>query len=119
VARGIQAPAPARKRQNRRKYARVGGSFPSGARLPDDGVLTVPVLILGDSWPQVTTRLLDMLEAIDLDEFYIETELSGVRTRWYCDAPVEFDEVTSDRKNNRQTYELRFLVQPNPSVTLV
>lgn len=119
VAGKIGRPLP-NQRQGRLKSARVHGSFPVGARLDDDGVLSLPVLVFGSSWPETEQRFVDLLDSIHAhDEFYIETELSGVTTRWLCDAPVDFDDIVHDRKNNRQTYRLTFLVQPNPTVVIV
>jgi len=116
---GKLLPPVGNQRQGRLKSARVHGSFAVGARLGDDAEFTVPLLVFGASWGQCSQRFLDVLDAIrSVDEFYLETVLSGVTTRWFCDAPVDFDEVVSDRKNNRQRYDLTFLVQPNPTVTI-
>jgi hypothetical protein len=121
VAGEIILPPP-NKRQRRRKYARVGGSFGIGARLPDDGTLIVPIVISGATWGQKETRYLAMYAAIDsLDELYVETELSGVKTRWYTDAPVDVlpaPVTPTARARNRLEYELRFLVQPDPDITI-
>ena len=107
------------QRQARLKSARAHGSYGVGARLNDDLTLTVPVLIFGSSWAVTEQRFLDLIDAVrSADRFYVETVLSGVTTRWYCDAPVDFDEVETDRKNRRQRYDLTFLVQPNPTVTI-
>lgn len=107
------------QRQARLKSARAHGSYPTGVRLFDDLEFVVPVLVFGSSWAVTEQRFLDLIDAVRThDAFYIETVLSGVTTRWYCDAPVDFDEVVTDRKNNRQLYELTFLVQPNPTVTI-
>ena len=63
-----------------------------------------------------------MYAAIDsADEFYVETVLSGVTTRWFCDAPVDVIPEPIDAAARMQSsleYELRFLVQPNPTVTI-
>lgn len=107
------------QRQARLKSARAHGSYGVGARLNDDLSFTVPVLIFGASWGETEQRFLDLIDAVrSFDRFYIETVLSGVTTRWFCDAPVDFEEVVTDRKNNRQRYDLTFLVQPNPTVTI-
>jgi hypothetical protein len=107
------------QRQARIKSARAHGSYGIGARLDDDGEFVIPVLVFGSSWGQTEQRFLDLIDAVrSADRFYIETVLSGVTTRWYCDAPVDFEEVVTDRKNNRQRYDLVFLVQPNPSVSI-
>ena len=113
-------PTGRNQRQSRLKSARAHGSYKTGARLFDDAEFVLPLLVFGSSWAQCTTRFLALIDAVQsVDAFYLETVLSGVTTRWYCDAPVDFDEVVSDRKNNRQRYDLTFLVQPNPTVTIV
>lgn len=107
------------QRQARLKSARASGSYPVGARLDDDGQFVIPVLVFGDSWAQSEARFVALHDAVrSHSRFYIETVLSGVTTRWYCDAPVDFDEVVADRKNHRQRYDLVFLVQPNPTVSI-
>lgn len=117
----IVLPAP-NQRQSRLTSARAHGSYGTGARLNDDGLLVISVGVFGSSWGQCTTRVLAMIDALrSLDRFYVETELSGVITRWYSDAPVDVNPEPVDifaRANNMQRYELRFLVQPNPTVTI-
>lgn len=108
------------QRQARIKSARAHGSYGIGARLDDDLTFTIPVLVFGSSWGQTEQRFLDLIDAVrSADKFYVETVLSGVTTRYYCDAPVDFAEVETDRKNNRQRYDLTFLVQPSPYVSIV
>lgn len=112
-------PVGRNQRQSRLKSARAHGSFSTGARLFDDAEFVLPLLVFGSTWGQCSQRFLDLIDAVQsVEAFYLETVLSGVTTRWYCDAPVSFDEVTSYRKNNRQRYDLTFLVQPNPTVTI-
>ena len=112
-------PMSRNQRQARLKSARAHGSYATGARLFDDAEFVVPLLVFGSSWGQCTQRFLDVVTAVQSAErFYVETVMSGVTTRWYCDAPVDFDEVASDRKNNRQRYDLTFTVQPRPTVTI-
>lgn len=116
---GKLLPPVTNQRQGRLKVARVRGSFPVGPRVEDDGSFVIPVLVFGSSWPVTEQRFLDLYDAIrSADEFYIETVLSGVTRRWFCDAPVDIEPVESDRGNNRQRYDLVFLVQPNPTVVI-
>lgn len=110
------------QRQGRLKSARAHGSYGVGARLDDDGLLVIRVGVFGSSWGQCTTRVLAMVAGLrSADRFYVETELDGVTTRWFCDAPVDVNpepiEIV-DRAANMQRYELRFLVQPNPTVVI-
>lgn len=116
---GKLLPPVTNQRQARLKSARVHGSYPVGPRLNDDAEFVVPVLVMGDSWGECSQRFLDLITAIRAaDEFVLETALSGVTTRWFCDAPVEFEEVVHDRGNNRQRYDLVFTVQPSPTVVI-
>jgi hypothetical protein len=110
------------QRQARLKSARAHGSYGVGARLDDDGLLVIRVGVFGSTWGQCTTRVLAMLEGLRAaDRFYVETALSGVTTRYFCDAPVDVNpepiEIV-DRAANMQRYELRFTVQPRPTVTI-
>jgi hypothetical protein len=113
---------PPNKRRGRIKSARSGGSYRVGARVPDDGVLIVPISVLGDTWPAKETNYQAMYAVLDaLDEFYVEVVLSGVETRWYSDDAVDVfpAPVTGEtRVLNEQDYELRFTVQPSPVVTI-
>jgi hypothetical protein len=117
----IVLPAPNR-RQARLKSARAHGSFGVGARLFDDGILVVPITIQGATWAQVQTRYVALYEAlISADEFFVEVTLSGATTRWYCDAPVDVFPApinAAARVINGLDYELRFTVQPRPTVTI-
>ena len=117
----IAMPAP-NMRQARLKSARANGSYGVGARLADDGSLIIQVGIFGSSWGQCTTRAIALIDALrSVDTYYVETELSGVITRWFSDAPADVNPepiTITDRAANMQRYELRFLVQPNPTVTI-
>ena len=121
VGAEIEPPQP-NKRQARIKSARSGGSYGVGSRLPDDGTIVVPITIEGASWAEQQSRQKALYDALDgLDRFYVEVVLSGVTTRWFSDAPVDVFPDPIDaaaRMNNELGYELRFLVQPNPSVTI-
>lgn len=121
IGAAISRPAP-NLLQSRIKGARAGGSYRVGAKRPDDGVLIVPITIKGATWPEQQTREVALYTALEaLDVFYLEQVLSGVTTRWYSDAPVDVlpDSIDADaRRNNELDYELRFLVQPHPTVTI-
>jgi hypothetical protein len=117
----IVLPAP-NKRRGRIKSSRTGGSYRVGPRVPDDGVLIVPISVLGATWPAKETAYQALYDVLDaLDEFYVEVILSGVTTRWYSDDAVDVfpEPITGgSRVINSQDYELRFLVQPSPVVTI-
>lgn len=117
----ITRPLP-NKLQGRIKGARAGGSYRVGARRSDDGTYVLPITISGSTWAEQQTRERALYEALDaLDVFYVEEVLSGVTYRWWSDAPVDVfpDPITAAaRINNELDYELRFLVQPNPTVTI-
>ena len=121
IAAEVVEPNPT-VRQGRLKVARAIGSFPVGARLPDDGTLIVLVNVFGATYAAQATNYQAMFAALTAnDEFIVETVLSGVTTRWFCDAPVDIlgQPITSEtRVLNSREYELRFLVQPNPTVTI-
>jgi hypothetical protein len=121
IGTAVTRPRP-NQRQARIKSARAHGSYGVGVRLDDDGTLIVPITIAGDTWAQQQTRQGAVYEALrSADRFYVEEVLSGVTTRWYCDAPVDIfpDPIDAPaRINNELGYELHFLVQPNPSVTI-
>ena len=113
---------PPNKRRGRIKSARSGGSYRSGARVPDDGTLIVPISVTGATWPAKETHYQALYAVLDaLDEFFVEVVLSGVTTRWYSDDAVDVfpSPITGEsRVLNSQDYELRFLVQPSPTVTI-
>lgn len=113
---------PPNKRRGRLKSARASGSYRVGPRVPDDGVLIVPVSVFGATWAAYETNYEAMFAVLDaLDEFYVEVVLSGVTRRWYSDDAVDVypSPVNGDaRILNSLDYELRFLVQPSPAVTI-
>lgn len=116
----VTRPQP-NQRQARIRSARAHGSYPIGARLDEDGTYVAPITISGSTWAQQQARQKSVYEALrSADVFYLEEVLSGVTTRWYCDAPVDIfaDPITgAARVANQLDYELHFLVQPNPTVT--
>jgi hypothetical protein len=110
-------------RQGRRKSSRVRGSYSLGPAIDDDGSYVARLVVEGGSWSECKSRFVSVRTSLrSRSEFYLQEELDGVRTRWYSDAPVSIlpaPVTTADRMGFRQEYELRFLVQPNPSVTIL
>lgn len=93
------------------------------ATVSDDaaGVLTVFCRVRGSSWPQTTTRWLAARTAYRAERnFYVETVIDGVTTRYRTRRPnVTAGDLTGEAiANNMQTYVLRFPVQPNPTITI-
>lgn len=85
------------------------------------GILTVVVRVEGTSWPQTTTRWQAARTAYRAERnFYVETEIDGVTTRYRARRPnVTGGQLTpEDVANSTQRYVLRFPVQPNPTITI-
>jgi hypothetical protein len=98
---------------------RVDGSFPV-ARAEDDGFLVVLVDVDGSTWVETNTRWQAVRTAYRAEwDFFVETELEGVTTRWRTErpdvAPVGIE--SSSLVIKRQSYSLRFRVQPHPTIT--
>lgn len=107
-------------REIRTTAPRVDGSY-RVAEADDDGFLVVVVDVDGDSWGQVETRWQAIRAAYRAEpSFYVETEIEGVTKRWRTERPdVSFAGLESaSLVMKRQTYSLRFRVQPNPSVAV-
>lgn len=99
---------------------RVDGSFLI-ATADEDGFVGVGMRVEGSSWAQCTSRWQAVRTAYRADdEFYLETEIEGVTTRYFAErpavSPAGLDGSTV--ATLRQWYQLRFRVQPNPSVTI-
>lgn len=107
-------------REGRVTSSRVPGSFQVWA-VPDDGFLTAIVRVEGTSWAECTSRW-QAVRAAFLAEprFFIEMKYEGVTTTWRTErpnvSPGPLESVNLLRK--RQTYQMRFRVQPNPVVTV-
>ena len=98
---------------------RVDGSY-RVAEAEDDGFLVVIVDVDGTTWAQCNTRWQSVRTAYRAEwDFYVETEIEGVTKRWRTErpdvAPTGLD--SSSLVVKRQTYSLRFRVQPNPTVS--
>lgn len=112
------------QRQGRRKSSRVRGSYAvGGPAIDDDGELGFTLKVQRETWPLTCQKWIDTRAALrSRSRYLVEVELSGVRTRWLCDAPARFPELpitNSSRVLNRRVFDMRFLVQPNPSVTIL
>lgn len=97
--------------------ARVDGEF-RVSEADAGGVLEVRVRVEGSSWAECVQRWEAARAAYRSESYYfVEKVEEGVTTRWRAYRP----NVTPGPANlvlKRQTYVLRFDVQPNPSVTV-
>ncbi len=98
---------------------RVDGSY-RVAEAEDDGFLVVLVDVDGATWVECSTRWEAVRTAYRTEwDFYVETVIEGVTKRWRTErpnvAPVGLDSTSLVTK--RQSYSLRFRVQPNPTVS--
>ena len=104
-------------RKIRTEAPRVDGDFVV-AEADEAGDLTAVVVFEGASWPAVETAYQAARAAWRADSrYYLDVIRQGVTKRYICDRP---DQVTPDRPdlgNKRQTYSIRWHVQPNPTVT--
>ena len=98
---------------------RVDGSY-RVAEAEEDGFLVVIVDVDGSTWAQCSTRWEAVRAAYRAEwDFYVETEIEGVTKRWRTERP-DVAPTGSDSSSlvlKRQTYSLRFRVQPNPTVS--
>lgn len=85
------------------------------------GELVVFCRVEGASWAQCTTRWQAVRTAYRAERnFYVETVIHGVTTRYRArrpnvgGAPLSGESIA----NCQQNYQLRFRVQPNPIVTI-
>jgi hypothetical protein len=98
----------------------VDGSYPT-SEADDAGILVVFCRVQGDSWAQVTTRWQAARTAYRAErEFYVETVVHGVTTRYRARRPnVTGGPLTGEAiAECVQTYQLRFPVQPNPTISI-
>jgi hypothetical protein len=117
VRRGIGWPEENQRREHA-AWARVVGSVPYGPPVDDADELTLSVLVEGSTWPEVNSRWQTVRGWLRAEwDFSIEIEEEGVAWRWLTERPNVLL-TSSDLKNNRLVYTLRFVVQPNPSVTI-
>lgn len=109
-------------RRERYSSPRSHGDFVSGPPLDEPGELVVTVDVSGASWGQVETRWQAVRGWLRAEwDFFVEYEAEGVVTRWRTERPnISVPEHTpGDLKAKRLTYQLRFVCQPNPTVTIV
>ena len=107
-------------REVRSTAPRVPGSSLHASVL-DDGYLVVFVHVKGTSWAQCTARWEAVRAAYRAEpQFLLETEVEGVTKRWQAERPNVADAgIDSSRLVVKsQTYQLRFRVQPDPTVSI-
>jgi hypothetical protein len=108
-------------RRVRYKSPRSHGDFTSGPPLDEPGELVVTVDVEGSTWAQVETRWDAVRDYLRLEwDFFVEYEAEGVTRRWRTERPniTVPAQTPSDIKALRLTYQLRFICQPNPVVTI-
>lgn len=85
------------------------------------GTLTVFSRVEGATWAQCTTRWQAVRTAYRAERnFYVETIVNGVTTRYRARRPnvTEGPESGEAIAECTQTYVLRFPVQPNPTISI-
>lgn len=86
------------------------------------GDLVLLVRVEGSSWAEVTSRWQAARAAYRAEpRFYLEVEIEGVTTLYRTERPDNVQGGSLESVNlvrRRQTYQLRFRVQPNPTVTI-
>lgn len=107
-------------REDRSTSPRVPGSSLNSS-VEDDGFFLALGFVDGDTWAQCQSRWEALKSGCRAERrFWLELEIEGVTKRWDAERP----EVTpgavdaSAIFNGRQTYQLRFRVQPNPTVSI-
>lgn len=121
VQSGVSLPEM-QERQGRATSPYAHGSAPTSLPVDDDGILRVVVRVEGASWAQCAQRWAVVRAAWKAEPaFVVETVIEGVVTRWRAErAGVVPGEVSSSSLITKwQTYALRFLVQPNPTISYV
>ena len=101
---------------------RPHGDFTSGAPTDAPGELIATVTVEAASWPAVEASWEVVRGWVRAEwHFYIEHEVEGVVTRWRTRRPnIGIPSRSAvDYQNRRLTYQLRFVCQPNPTVTVV
>jgi hypothetical protein len=118
LRRGIQKPG-GELLWERYTSPRSVGDFTIGAPRPAADDLIVRCLVWGSSWVEVNTRWQTALGWLEAElHFFVELEEDGVVTRWRTDRPP-VSPVSYDRLNRQMVHEVRFHVQPNPSIDFV
>lgn len=115
----VQEPDDAYRR-TRTTSPRVDGEI-TVAEVDDASDLNMIVTVEGNSWTQVVSRWQAVRTAYRAEaRFYLDVEVEGVTTRYSTERP-DVSSAGIEAANlmqKRQTYSLRFRVQPNPSVTI-
>lgn len=105
----------------RYRSPRAKGDFTSGPPLDDPSELVATVEVTGATWAQVETRWDTVRGWVKAEwDFFIEYEVEGVTTRWRTERPniAVAEQTSSDYRSLALTYQLRFITQPNPVVTI-
>ena len=108
-------------RQGRYTSPRSHGDFLTGPALDAASDMVVNLRVEGSSWAEVQTRWQAVRGWLRAEHaFFVEYEAEGVATRWHTDRP---DVTTAEHTSvsfllKRTTYQLRFICQPNPVVTI-
>lgn len=109
-------------RRARTEWMHAEGDVAYGVVTRGTGVLVLNILVEAETWAGVETTW----EAIEADlfaepDYFVEVELEGVTRRYRTDIP-SFGEATDvtpqDVKGTALAYQLRFIVQPNPTTTI-
>lgn len=83
------------------------------------GDITVVVRVEGSTWGQTTTRWEAARTAYRSESrYYLEIEIEGVTTRYRTEQPESVQPGPANLVLRRQTYAIRWHVQPNPTVTV-
>lgn len=86
------------------------------------GELMVVIRVEGDTWGQVVGRWQECRTAYRAEsDYYLETEVEGVTTRYLTERPDRVESAGMESVNlyaKRQTYVVHWHVQPNPTVTI-
>lgn len=105
---------------------RAIGDLTNGAPRPTAGDLVAQVLVEGSTWAETNTRWNAVAAPLyspspgwlNLEwHYFVELEEAGVTTRWRTDVP-SVTPGESDSIANFMVHEVRFHVQPNPSVDI-
>jgi hypothetical protein len=91
------------------------------AEVDDAGDLVAVVTVEGATWAEVTSRWQACRTAYRAEStYYLETEVEGVTTRYRTERPdvAAAGVEAANLMGKRQTYSIRWHVQPNPSVTV-
>lgn len=106
----------------RYKSPRARGGFRQGPSRDDEGEAVVVLRVEGSSWGQVATRWEAVRTAVRLhDDFKLQVEVDGVVTTWHAErrsirrlTPVTGEYIEAAHR----VFELRFICQPNPTITI-